>query len=195
MTQKDQFRITCQKELQKTSDKKSCFPHKNINQLLYQYIIKNSYKRILFYIPFKYEVNVHSLIKKLRRKRIELFVPFMHGVSFKMVPYRLPLYKKRFGIYEPNKSNKRLKPIDLAIVPVLGVDETMRRVGFGKGMYDRFFQTQDATLTTIFIQIKRCESNTIVTHNHDVKANYYVTPNRFFDVKRRQNVIRSFYRR
>lgn len=64
----------------------------------------------------------------------------MQGESFKMVPFRLPLKKKKFGIYEAGNSLRDIKNIDVAIVPVVGVDGNLQRVGFGKGMYDRFFE-------------------------------------------------------
>ena len=65
----------------------------------------------------------------------------MDGVSFKMVPLRLPLERKAFGIYEPRASHRKINLIDVAIVPAVGVDGSLRRIGFGKGMYDRFFPT------------------------------------------------------
>ena len=35
---------------------------------------------------------------------------------------------------------RNINNIDIAIVPAVGVDGNLQRIGFGKGMYDRFFE-------------------------------------------------------
>jgi len=118
------------------------------------------------------------IINKLRkRKNIEVYVPFMKGVSFVPVKFRLPLEVKKFGIKEPRFStfrNNKIK-LDMIIVPIVGVDETSRRIGFGAGMYDRFFDTLEHKPITIFTQIKLCFSKQIVTSDHDIKPDYIIT--------------------
>ena len=98
----------------------------------------------------------------------------MCNESFKMVPYRLPLEKKRFGIKEPKNSFKRVK-IDLAIVPIVGIDKLYKRIGFGKGMYDRFFGQLHYRPTVIFTQLTLCQSNTILSNQYDIQADYIIT--------------------
>ncbi len=116
-------------------------------QLLYRHIVQSNAKNVMLYLPLKNEVNLYSLILRLRKEKKALYVPFMEGASFRLVKYRLPLKKKQFGIKEPNDSKQfRIKNIDLAIVPMVGTDETHRRVGFGKGMYDRFFEKQSKNI-------------------------------------------------
>lgn len=62
-----------------------------------------TYKTILGYVPLKTEVDVLKVLQKVRRKKT-LLVPFMEGVSFKLVKFRLPLFKKKFNIKEPMDS-------------------------------------------------------------------------------------------
>ncbi|MDQ7084043.1 MAG: 5-formyltetrahydrofolate cyclo-ligase [Sulfurovum sp.] len=94
-----------------------------------------------------------------------------------MVKYRLPLQRKRFGVKEPNNSKQyRRKIIDMAIVPIVGVDDTLRRVGFGKGMYDRFFEKNNKNIKEIvFVSRKLCHSKTLVTNHYDVQADIVFT--------------------
>ncbi len=140
---------------------------------LFKFIKKNKYRNILLYIPLKTEVNTTSLIKLLRENRYNLFVPFMEDKSFKLVKYRLPLYKKKFGIKEPKNSNIRVKNIDLAIVPILGVDKNYKRVGFGKGMYDRFYEKFGKNIKkTLFITRDLYYIKEIITDSYDIEANY-----------------------
>jgi 5-formyltetrahydrofolate cyclo-ligase len=102
----------------------------------------------------------------------------MEGKSFRLVKYRLPLEKKRFGIKEPKDSKQyRKKNIDLAIVPIVGLDITLRRVGFGKGMYDRFFEKEIKNIDkTVFVARKLCYSHEIITNDHDIKADIIIIP-------------------
>jgi 5-formyltetrahydrofolate cyclo-ligase len=143
-----------------------------INSELYNIVSKNGYKTIMLFIPLKNEVNINPLIKRLKREGKTLYVPFMEGKSFKLVKYRLPLHKKRFGIKEPNISKIHINSIDLAVIPILGVDRSCRRIGFGKGMYDRFFEKCGGVVKLkLFIQRELLISKKVVTDSYDVKGN------------------------
>lgn len=151
-------------------------------------ITKRGYKVIMLYIPLKIEVNIFNLIKKLRKEKKIVLVPFMEGESFSLVKYRLPLDSKQFGVKEPHNSNKYNRKIDLAIVPIIGTDGTLRRVGFGKGFYDRFFQKNRKNIEEIlFVGRKYCVSSEIITDDYDVKGNSYITPKKTF-IKRKPRI-------
>ncbi len=140
---------------------------------IYKFIKKNNFKNIMIFIPLKKEVNLAPLIKLLRENRYNLYVPFMEGLSFKLVKYRLPLKKKKFGIKEPKNSNFKVKNIDLAIVPVLGIDGGSKRIGFGKGMYDRFYAKNGGKIkTTVFIERNLYITNDNITDDYDITADY-----------------------
>ncbi len=81
-----------------------------------------------------------------------VLVPFMEGKSFRLVKYRLPIKIKKFGVKEPNISKDFYKKIDLSIVPVIGIDIDFRRIGFGKGFYDRFFSHNRDRVGEVFYQ-------------------------------------------
>ncbi len=149
-----------------------------VREALYQYIIKSDARHIMLYLPLVMEVNLYPLIAKLRRENKSLYVPFMEGKSFRLVKYRLPLQKKRFGIKEPNYSRQyKLKSIDIAIVPIVGLDVTRRRVGFGKGMYDRFFEKNNKNIKqVVFVARELCYSKEVITDHYDVKADMIFTP-------------------
>jgi 5-formyltetrahydrofolate cyclo-ligase len=132
--------------------------------------------KILFYTSLPFEANTSKSIQKLRKK-CDIFVPFMEGESFKMVPFRLPLKKKKFGIYEAGNSLRDIKRVDIAIVPIVGVDGNLQRVGFGKGMYDRFFAKLKKRPYTIFIQSEFCYTKELVCDEHDISCDLIITPN------------------
>ena len=130
---------------------------------------------LLLYIPLSIEPNIRDVIR-ICQKKCQVFVPFMEGISFKMVRYRLPLYTKQFNIKEPKNSFAVNPKIDLAIVPVIGVDGALKRIGFGKGMYDRFFESLSPRPTVWFVQREMCFTKSILSEQHDIEADIYLTP-------------------
>ena len=174
---KKEFRKQSLIQLKKASGFGSYQKDKKILHVLYRYIAQSNVKHMMLYLPLKTEVNLYPLIQRLRKEKKVLYVPFMEGASFRLVKYRLPLKKKQFGIKEPNDSKQyRVKNIDLAIVPIVGTDVTYRRVGFGKGMYDRFYEKQNKNIKqTVFVARELCYSKEVVTDHYDVKADMIIT--------------------
>ena len=173
---KSDFRKSCIKRLEFTSLFLKYYRNKIIVKKLEDFIKRSDSRNILLYIPLGIEVDVKPLIKSLRKiKKREVYVPFMQGESFKIVKYRLPLHKKRFGIKEPNNSFFKARKIDLAIVPVVGIDKLGKRIGFGKGMYDRFFSNLGYNPTMVFTQLVLCKSEKILSNDYDIQADYIIT--------------------
>ncbi|MFZ2890365.1 5-formyltetrahydrofolate cyclo-ligase [Sulfuricurvum sp.] len=172
---KSDFRADCLKRLKGLSRTTKYSRDKKVSVLLEAVIKELHPKSILMYWPMGFEVDIRKSIIKLRPKK-KLFLPFMDGVSFKMVPLRYPLERKAFGIYEPPDSYRKYNLIDVAIVPVVGVDGSLRRVGFGKGMYDRFFSTLKTKPFTIFIQPSVCQTMQNVCDDYDVQGDLLITP-------------------
>jgi len=177
-SRKKHFRKRCLEELKEISRKNIYIKDKRVCFKLHRIIKALDARVIMLYLPLALEVNLYPLIRVLRQERRQLYVPFMEGKSFSLVKYRYPLETKRFGIKEPKYSRQyKKKKIDIAIVPIVGMDLTFRRVGFGKGMYDRFFEKEMHYIgKTVFVARKLCYSSRIVTDSHDVKADMIVVP-------------------
>jgi 5-formyltetrahydrofolate cyclo-ligase len=175
---KEQFRQYCSRRLKKADNIRKYKKDKEVLATLYSLILQSNAQKIMLYLPLKTEVNLYPLIRILRRQKRELYVPFMEGKSFRVVKYRYPLQKKKFGIKEPKDSKQfRIKRLDIAIVPIVGIDVTQRRVGFGKGMYDRFFEKEIKNINKIvFVARELCYSKKIITNHYDIKADIVVTP-------------------
>jgi len=176
--QKKAFRCSCLERLNKISRRGAYTLDKKLLNRLYEEIERSDAKKIMLYLPLKMEVDLYPLIKQLRMEKRKLYVPFMEGESFRLVKYRLPLEKKKFGIKEPKDSRQyRVKTLDMAIVPIVGLDSTHRRVGFGKGMYDRFFEKENRYIKeTVFIARELCYSKEIITDKYDIQADMIITP-------------------
>lgn len=171
---KQRFRTKCLKRLRSSPQAQRYAKDKKIASQIEKFLKKKSAKSVLFYLPMDLEVNLHQLLGK-RRRYTKVFVPFIEGESFKMVEYRLPLEKNSFGILEPKAHHRRQKKVDLIIVPVVGIDGNMQRVGFGKGMYDKFFETLQKKPIVLFVQRDSCKSTKHLCDSYDIRGDYYIS--------------------
>ena len=176
MENKDTFRKKYLSKVKKYNKINSFLKNKNASRNLELLLKKFRYKSILFYLPLKIEVNIKSLINKNRMLGKKVFVPFMEGESFKMVKYRLPIKKAKYNIYQSANSKFIQKNVDIAIVPVIGIDKNFKRIGWGKGIYDRFFYKLKEKPIIIFIQISKSITNKKITNKYDVKGDFYISP-------------------
>ena len=149
-------------------------------------------RRVLLYLPLSFELDLHRFRRKFSKK-CQLFVPFMQNQSLKMVKLRVPFYKKRFGIYEPMNSFFVSK-IDLAIIPVIGVDRDLKRIGQGFGFYDRFFENLSYDPLLIFVSATRSLSKEKLAQKHDIQADFYINPYEKFHRKELKNAYNANYR-
>ena len=170
--EKDIFRKKALERVRNIGRSRSYRIDKTMFGLLRDEVKKRGASSVMLYYPLSGEVDTVSLIGWLRRRGVGVYLPFMLGKSFILVKYRLPMIKKRFGIYEPKISGQyRKRKIDMAIVPVVGIDSTFRRVGFGRGMYDRFFEKEKRNIEYIlFVQRILCVSGCRITDDYDMEA-------------------------
>jgi len=173
------FREICRKKLLKSSKISKYYKDKMVEKHLDKIIKIYNPKNLLVYLPFGFEPKIVTFINEYRKK-CNIFVPFMEGVSFKIVKYRLPLFEKRFSIKEPSNSFFKFARVDIAIVPVLGVGKDYKRVGFGKGMYDRFFASLGYRPIIIFVQIDKCFDKNAITDKFDIQSDFYITPKKIY---------------
>ncbi len=171
---KDIFRKNCFKKQKNYSKHNKLYKDAMINKRLQKELKAIKNKSLLFYYPMPDEANIVKTLKKIR-KNCKVYVPFMQGESFKMVPFRLPLKRNKVGIFEAGITLKNINKIDIAIVPAVGVDVNLQRIGFGKGMYDRFFVKLKKKPYTIFIQSKLCITKEIVCDDYDIACDVLLT--------------------
>ena len=180
---KDEFRKKCLQKAKKVGINRY-YHNAMVNKKLQKLLVHvNKKTKILIYMPLPNEADIRKTIQKFRKKS-QLFLPFMVEKSFKMVPYRLPLKKKRFGIFEAGKSLKNIKNIDIAIVPIVGYDKNFQRIGFGKGMYDRFFEKLPKKPYTVFVQLRGCKALQSLCDSYDIEADLLITSELWLEKRR-----------
>jgi len=195
---KTTLRQKCLKRLKTVGKHSKKYRDAKINRYLYNNKKLKKARDVLAFWPLGMESDIRPTLTHLRRQK-NLYLPFMEDDSFKMVPFRFPLRPKRFGIYEPGNSQKKIKKIDVAIVPAVGVDGEGRRIGFGKGMYDRFFARLRYKPYIIFIQSQLCNTNQYICDDYDIKADELITPHACYSIIKgtnydKRNTLRRRYR-
>ena len=173
---KKTFRRRALKHLRSIPTRQARLYDRRVTASLLERITSRHARTVMLYVPLPGEVDTMPLIRTLRRRGIRVLVPFMEGESFRLVQYRLPLRKGQYGVREPKFSRKyQEKQIDIAIVPIVGTDPTLRRIGFGKGMYDRYFAREDHRIAhVIFVQRIGQYSSAVITDTWDVRADEIV---------------------
>jgi len=169
------FRKKCLEKMKKISTHNKLYKNSQMEKRLERILKQQRGKSILFYYPLDFEADLRKLLQKMR-KRHNVFLPFMEGESFKMVPFRLPLKKKKFDIFEAGNTLRDIKNIDIMIVPSIGIDGNFKRIGFGKGMYDRFFAKLHKKPYIIFVQPQLCFTQEKICDSYDITCNVVVTP-------------------
>ncbi|WP_205590621.1 5-formyltetrahydrofolate cyclo-ligase, partial [Klebsiella pneumoniae] len=82
----------------------------------------------------------------------------------------------------------------LAIVPVIGVDKNLKRIGHGQGFYDRFFANLKHKPLVVFVQSITALSGKKLTQEHDISAKFYLSPNRkYFQRDLKNDSINRIY--
>ena len=183
MDPKKEFRKKAILNLKKISKKK--YLDVKINSQIKKCILDSNPKHVLVYLPLELEVNIFKLIFFLKKQRnIKIYAPFISGNEFKITPFRLPLKKNKFGIYECGDSNfNNYNRLDLAIVPIIGIDCTMRRIGFGAGMYDKYYAKLKKHPFSIFVSRTLNYSKKIITSDYDIRGNVVITRNKILKAR------------
>lgn len=176
MNTKEQLRKTSINRLRSLKKYQNRYYSKLINSNLISLIenFKDKKRSILFYLPMDHEGDIEESIKHFRKK-CKVYVPFMENVSFKMVAYRLPLGVGKYNIRQPQVTKANIRNIEIIVVPVIAVDKVFKRVGFGKGMYDRFYEKLNNKPIVIFVQPFLCYTDRVVTQKHDIAGDFLVT--------------------
>ncbi|KNX46266.1 5-formyltetrahydrofolate cyclo-ligase [Helicobacter pylori] len=140
------------------------------------------YQNILLYSPLGHELDIRPLILKLRQKNKRVWLPksVKKGADFSkegftIAPFRLPL--RRLGWFdEPSLSRYYKLELDCIVVPILGMDTSFRRVGFGLGMYDRSLPPLLRLKRPLIVFVSRelAIANGVLTDAHDIEADLYM---------------------
>ncbi|TPH72989.1 5-formyltetrahydrofolate cyclo-ligase [Helicobacter pylori] len=175
------FRDFCKERLKRAKPTKNKAVRDKLACKLLFWKLKD-YQNILLYSPLGHELDIRPLILKLRQKNKRVWLPksIKKGANFSkegftIAPFRLPL--RRLGWFdEPSLSHYYKRKLDCIVVPILGMDTSFRRVGFGLGMYDRSLPPllQLKRPLIVFVSRELAIANGVLTDAYDIEADLYM---------------------
>lgn len=102
---------------------------------------KYSSLKVLSFFPCFSEIDLAPFNDHLFQQKT-LFLPFVEGEE--IIPYKVENFssftRSEFGVYEPcpeKHLKASIEEIDVVLVPGIAFDRQGRRLGYGKGFYDR----------------------------------------------------------
>ena len=161
---------------------------------LFKIINKNfSNKKFIVaaYFPYNYEVDVTSFIKMAILKNYKIALPVIYtgnNMKFKIWNFNDPLMINKYGILEPNRSNKTVYP-DCFLVPLAAYDNNLNRIGYGKGFYDKALKkiNKIKKIITIGIAYSFQKANKIPVNKYDYRLDYILNEKRII-IKNKNNI-------
>lgn len=139
-------------------------------------------EKILMYHSLPDELETHRFLTKWKDHK-KFFLPRVNGVNLELLPYdesRLEIGS--FHIEEPTGNNVYpIEEIEVIIVPGVAFDRKGRRLGRGKGFYDRLLKTAKATKIGIGYEFQLVDE--VPSEAHDVAMDMIITENTTIIVK------------
>lgn len=121
-------------------EKRKAFDVDKISKLIEDKIISSNllskYNNIGIYYPLKYEINLLGLIKYYQEK--DFYLPKTKDIlEFSKYSLNDTLVDGPFKTKEPISDSIDINIMDCVIIPCVSITKEKRRIGYGKGYYDK----------------------------------------------------------
>jgi 5-formyltetrahydrofolate cyclo-ligase len=141
-------------------------------------IDKLNFKSIGGYYPSNYEIDDLDILDLLEKKNFKVFLPIIkkdNQMNFYSWSRNDPLKINKFGIPEP-LSSKIFYP-DILLVPLVGYDGSLNRLGYGGGYYDRYIEKIEKVKKVIKIGLAYSfqKISSIPINQYDKRLDFIVT--------------------
>ena len=174
-------------ELQKLSPAQRVSDSRAVSDRLRCQRIWTEARSVLLYAPLGEEVDIWGLVQEsIETGRMTALPRFDRRRGFyracRVQDLQRDIAVGHFGIREPNQEclEISLNQLDLILVPGVGFDESGRRLGRGKGYYDRLLAGARGTKCGLAFDCQWV--NEIPAEPHDVKLDCIMTPSRWWIV-------------
>ena len=135
-------------------------------------------KKIGGYYPSNYEIDDLEILDLLYERNFKTSLPIVkknNQMNFHSWSKKDPLTINKFGIPEPI-SSKIIYP-DILLVPLVGYDNNLNRLGYGGGFYDRYIEKIDKIkkVTKIGLAFSYQKITSVPINQYDRKLDYIIT--------------------
>ena len=179
MLKKDLRKIYLEKRMTLSKDEVNFLSEKILDKFILQFnIIENQKVSIFLPISKFNEINTLEFIKFLWSKRVNVFIPKIIDKDLNSIKFTSEtiLIENSWGILEPLSNQNEETVFDYVITPLLYCDSFGNRVGYGKGFYDKFFQTINSDAKKIGVNYFAPTDIIDDISELDVKLDYLITP-------------------
>ena len=179
MLKKDLRKIYLEKRMTLSKDEVNFLSEKILDKFILQFnIIENQKVSIFLPISKFNEINTLEFIKFLWSKKLNVFIPKIIDKDLISVKFtsETVLIQNSWGILEPLSNQNEETVFDYVITPLLYCDSFGNRVGYGKGFYDKFFQTINSDAKKIGVNYFAPTDIIDDISELDVKLDYLITP-------------------
>jgi 5-formyltetrahydrofolate cyclo-ligase len=149
-------------------------------------------KHLLGYLALKDELELSAILKTAftdgKTVALPRFIPETGDYGAAVLPEKegfATLSFGRFGVLEPAASSPMLplNQLDFVLVPGVAFDPSGRRLGRGKGFYDRLLAETNNSCIKCGVALDEQLVAAIPAESHDVSMNFILTPSRWIDCK------------
>ena len=137
-----------------------------------------NYKNLGGYFPVNFEVDDLEILKNFERKGFKISLPVIKK-NFQMDFYQWSFTEilkiNKYGIPEPETKNL-INP-EILLVPLVGFDLKLNRLGYGGGFYDRLIKklSQKKKILKIGLALSDQKIEKVPVNEYDQKLDYIVT--------------------
>lgn len=181
MQKKELRSLYLAKRMGLSSFEKSILEEKIVENLFSHFSFLGKVTSCFLPIEAKHEIDTWSIIAGIQKNHGQIAIPVWDSSSNQLVHQKytddMTIVVNPYGIPEPQNGEIIEHVIfDFVLVPLLVVDQKGARVGYGKGVYDRFLAK--CTSKTLFIGLSFFEliDRIADTDVYDIPLHYCVTP-------------------
>ena len=141
---------------------------------------------ILIYYPFKSEIDTTIIIRQALADNKNIILPRVEDNELKLFyvdSLPIQLEKGNYDIMEPIPNLCRMakiSEIELAVVPGVGFDKNLNRLGYGSGFYDKLLSLIPETAKKIALCFDIQIVNNIPVLEHDIKIDLLITESKTY---------------
>ena len=155
-----------------------------IQQKLLSLVEIEDAKSVFCFISYGTEVETHGIIDHLLTQGKTLAVPkIMASACMSAVRFQDwgELEAGQLGILSPRSNAVMTGVFDVTITPGLGFSECGKRLGFGRGYYDKWFQTNNEGVKIALAYETQIHED-LPSTEHDVKVDIIITEERLIRI-------------